>query len=76
MRYSDTSPAAEALQLQVQRKMSGEQRIILALEMSLFARQLSESRIRYEHPEWPDSEIARELIRLAFLPGQPPPRFR
>ena len=45
----------------------------LALEMSDFARELSLSRIRAEHPEWSDWEVKRELLRLDFLPDALPP---
>jgi hypothetical protein len=69
---TDTSPAARALQLDIQRAMSGEQRLLVAYEMSLFARELSRERIRHEHPEWPETRIARELLRLAFLPAPLP----
>jgi hypothetical protein len=34
---TDTSPSAQAVQLQIQRAMSGGQRLLLAFEMSLFA---------------------------------------
>ena len=72
MPITDTSPAARALQLDIQRAMSGEQRLLVAYEMSLFARELSRERIRHEHPEWPETRIARELLRLAFLPAPLP----
>ena len=52
--------------------MSGEQRILLAFEMSMFARELSRERIRREHPEWPEIQIDRELLRLAFFPAPLP----
>ena len=68
MSISDTSAAALAAQLQVYRSMSGEQRLLLALDMSLFARELAKARIRQEHPDWDERAIARELLRLAFLP--------
>jgi hypothetical protein len=48
--------------------MSGEQRMLLAWDMSLFARDLARAGIRDAHPEWTDAEVARELLRLAFLP--------
>ena len=64
----DTSKDAEEVQLGIFRKMTGEQRLKLALEMSDFARDLSLSRIRAEHPEWSDWEVKRELLRLDFLP--------
>lgn len=72
MPITDTSLAAQALQLDIQRAMSGEQRLLLAYEMSLFARELSRERISHEHPEWPETRIARELLRLAFLPAPLP----
>lgn len=48
--------------------MSGEQRILIALEMSLFARELARERIRSEHPDWDERRVDRELLRIAFLP--------
>ena len=55
--------------------MPGEQRLLMALEMSLFARELAKERIRREHPEWPETRVARELLRLAFLPAPLPARL-
>jgi hypothetical protein len=52
--------------------MSGEQRLLLAYEMSMFGRELNRARLRDEHPEWTEAQIARELLRLAFFP-QPLP---
>lgn len=72
MPISDTTPAAHAVQFEIYRAMSGEQRILLAFEMSLFARELSRARIRSEHPEWNEGEVWRELLRLAFLPAPLP----
>jgi hypothetical protein len=56
--------------------MSGEKRLLLAMEMSLFTRDLARSRIRSEHPEWTEVQIARELPRIAFLPAPLPPTLR
>ena len=75
-RFTDTSFAAHEVQLRIQRSMSGEQRLLLAYEMSLFARELSSARIRTDHPEWGETEVARELLRLAFLPHPLPARLR
>jgi hypothetical protein len=52
--------------------MSGEQRLLLAFDMSVFARELSRERIRRERPDWPEVRITRELLRLAFLPAPLP----
>lgn len=68
MAISDTSPKAREIQLNIHRAMSGEQRILIALEMSLFARELARERLRSEHLDWDDRQIERELLRIAFLP--------
>jgi ATP-dependent Clp protease ATP-binding subunit ClpA len=73
---SDTSPEAAAIQAAIHRRMTGEQRLLLTIEMSEFARELAASRLRQEHPDWTDWEIKRELLRYAFQ-GQPlPPILR
>jgi Rv0078B-related antitoxin len=69
---TDTTPAAQALQLKIQRSLGGEQRLLLALEMSLFARELGRANIRQQHPDWPEGRVVRELLRLAFLPAPLP----
>jgi len=69
---TDTHPEAQAIQFEIQRAMSGEQRVHLAFEMSLFARELSRERILREHPEWSERQAARELLRLAFFPAPLP----
>ena len=73
MPHTDSSPAAQAVQLEIHRSMSGEQRMLLAFEMSLFARELAKEGIRREHPEWSQARVARELLRLAFFPAPLPP---
>jgi hypothetical protein len=65
---TDTSPEAQAIQFQIQHEMSGEQRMLLTFEMSEFSRKLARAGIRRNHPEWSKAEVARELLRLAFLP--------
>jgi hypothetical protein len=73
---TDTSAEALAVQLQIHRAMTEEQRLLLALEMSLFARSLAKARILQEHPKWTESQVARELLRLAFLPQPLPENLR
>jgi hypothetical protein len=72
MPTTDTSPEAQSVQPEIVRAMSGEQRILLALEMSLFARELAQEGIRREHPDWSEAQVARELLRLAFFPAPLP----
>lgn len=76
MPISDTSSAAQAVQDEVLRAMTGEQRVLLAFEMSLFARDLARAGIRHEHPDWSEKRVARELLRLAFLPKPLPAGLR
>jgi hypothetical protein len=52
--------------------MTGEQRLLVAFEMSLFARELAREGLRQGHPEWPEARVARELLRLAFFPAPLP----
>jgi len=73
---SDTSPEAQALQLQIQCAMSGEQRMTLAYEMSMFVRELMREGIRRDHPDWSDAQIARELLWRAFFPEPLPAWLR
>lgn len=76
MPISDTAPAARKLQLQIELAMTGEERLLEAFEMSLFARELAKAKIRSDHPDWSESQIARELLRLAFLPHPLPSGLR
>ena len=69
----DTSGTIEALQASIQRRLSGIERIRIAVEMSLVARELSGVRLRREHPDWSEDQLKRELIRYAFLPDPFPP---
>jgi hypothetical protein len=56
--------------------MTGEQRFLLAFEMSMFARELAKARITEEHPDWSDRQVMLEIIRLAFLPEPMPAALR
>ena len=73
---TDTSPEARAKQDEIVRAMTGEQRMELAYEMSMFARDLAREGIRRDHPEWTERQVARELLRLAFLPEPLPPGLK
>ena len=56
--------------------MSGEQRLVLAFEMSLCGRELAREGIGRDHPDWTEAQVARELLRLAFLPAPLPAWLR
>ena len=69
---SDTSREAAALQTSIHRRLTGAQRLRIALDMSQFARELSLCRLRSEHPDWTEADLKRELLRYAFLPAPLP----
>lgn len=76
MPITDTSRAAQDVQIAIQRAQTGEQRLTMALEMSRLARELARAGIRNDHPDWPESRADRELLRLAFLPEPLPLNLR
>ena len=69
---SDTSPQAAALQTKIYQKLTGEQRLTLAWDMSLAARELCLTRLRQQHPDWQEVDFKRELLRYALLPAPLP----
>jgi hypothetical protein len=60
------------MQAELIRTMSPERRFLLAIEMSEFARELAKDGIRRRHPDWSESRITRELLRLALFPAPLP----
>jgi hypothetical protein len=73
---NDTSATSAALQLSIHRKLTGAQRLQLALEMSHAVRELALTRLRAQHPDWSHFELLRELLRYAFYPDPLPPPLR
>ena len=67
MYVRDTSQAAQTLQVSIHRRLTGAQRLQLALDMSELARELCLTRLRRSHPEWTDRDLKRELLRYTFL---------
>ena len=76
MTITDTTPEARARQFEILRAMSGEQRMVLAYEMSMFMREIAKEGIRRDHPDWTEAQIARELLRRAFFPAPLPSWLR
>jgi hypothetical protein len=69
----DTSPEIEEMQARIHKSMTGEQRLLLALEMSYFSHALAKQGIRNRHPEWSEEQVMREFRRLLFAPRAVPP---
>jgi hypothetical protein len=76
MAISDTSREIEARQISIIRSMTTEQRLLIALEMSLFSREIMKAGIRRDHPEWTEKEMRIEILRRAFLPAPLPTWIR
>jgi hypothetical protein len=75
-RALDTSAEAEALQLEILRRMDGASRLRLAMDMSLAARALALAGLRDRHPEYSESDLTKALLRMAFPADALPPPLR
>jgi hypothetical protein len=69
MPCNDTAKEAEAVQLELLRRMSPQQRIAQMLKWSWYVKQMAFEAIRRRHPEWKESEVQSAFIELAY--GQP-----
>ena len=72
----DTSPEAAAAQIAAHRRLSGPERLGIALEMSVLARELVAAGVRAMHPDWPDDRVKKELLRRLFPAGAVPHPLR
>lgn len=66
MTSSDTTPEAAALQEEIFRRMTTEQRFRLALELSDDMRKVALAGLRNRRPELNEEELRRELLRLMY----------
>jgi hypothetical protein len=63
---SDTSPEAAAIQDEIFSRMTPEQRVRLALEMSESMRNLALAGLRNRRPDLNEAELSRELLRVMY----------
>ena len=63
---TDTSAEAEAVQLDLLRQMTPQQRIETMCTLSNNVRQMAVEAIRRRHPEYSDAEVALTFIALAY----------
>ncbi len=73
---TDTSSRAATQQANVYCRLTGVERLALALDLSVLARDLSRTRLHLQHPEWTDDEAQREMLRYAFSATPLPPPLR
>ena len=50
------------------RDLSGEQRMLIAIQMSELVRALAKEGIRHAHPTWSERRVFREFMKIAFSP--------
>jgi hypothetical protein len=72
MAINDTSPEIEVIQARIHSSMTGEQRLLMALEISYFAHELAKQGLRDTHPDWPEDRVKREFLLSLFPPGSAP----
>lgn len=70
---TDTTREAAEAQARALRRLSPLARLELAVDMSATARALLRARLRQAHPEWPEGEVDRELLRHTLPNGVLPP---
>jgi len=63
---TDTSPDASAVQLELWRKMTGQQRVQKAMALSSQLRSMAFNAIRRRHPEWNESQVQLKFIELTY----------
>ena len=63
---SDTSPEAAAIQHEIFRRMTPEQRVRLAIEMSESMRNVALAGLRSRCPHLNETELFSELLRVMY----------
>ena len=63
---SDTSPEAAAIQAEIFRRMTPEERLRIALELSEEMRNIALSGLRSRHPEMSEEQLKREMMRIMY----------
>lgn len=66
MTPKDTSEDSRTVQADTLRRMSGEERIALAISMSEDARTITCDGIRHCHPDWSEARVRREMLTRAY----------
>ena len=63
---ADTSPDADAVQVEAYRRMGGAARVQAMFRLTRVARGLAEAGIRSRHPEYDDGRVRLALARLLY----------
>lgn len=68
----DTSPKIAAMQAHIMDSMSGEERVLLAFQISHEVHELAKQFFRDQHPDWSEERITREFL-FSLLPTSAAP---
>jgi hypothetical protein len=60
----DTSPDADAVQLDVYRRLGGAGRLAIVFRLNALVRQAAAAGIRRRHPDYKDDQVRAALMRL------------
>jgi hypothetical protein len=63
---ADTSPEADAAQIEAYRRMGGTGRVQVMFRLSEMTRRAAEAGIRSRHPEYGDDSVKLALARLLY----------
>ena len=63
---SDTSPDAERFRVEFLQRLSGAERVRMAVEMTESAHQISRRGISVRHPEYSTDEVQMAFVRLVL----------
>jgi hypothetical protein len=50
-------------QIEIYRRMTGQQRLQIAFRLSALSRELIRSNVRNYHPDWTDQQVEHEVVR-------------
>jgi hypothetical protein len=73
MRPLDTTPEIYEMQARFHKAMTGEQRLLLALEISYLAHAFAKAGIKSRHPDWSEEQVTSEFKRSLFEGRTIPP---
>jgi hypothetical protein len=66
MPITDTTPRAAAQQLELYRRLTASERAQIAVELSAAVRLTTLEGIRSRHPDYAESDVRREFLRIVY----------
>ena len=58
----DTTPDARREQVAILKRRTPQERVRMAVSMSMDAREMTRAGIRFRHPDWDEARVRRELL--------------